>query len=200
LLAAIHVLFEALCRINREAFLSAVKRELEVSMTRVVIKANAVANYFTLLNWVNQVLQLASADQENLLKHLPDLVRWQATLLQLCLAEGKKKGLKISAISMTRACMRKLFQQKDSNLSGNTVQSYIKILAGSRMSPFAAAISLGTVAGVSCRLRSKVASDVVESLKNVFYDFFVKEMVGSKIRIPSYVMVSPMSLWNLIVE
>jgi len=200
LLASIHGLFDALHKLNRETFIATIVKELDTSVGRVVIKANATANYFTLLNWVNQSIQLASADQPTLEKYLPDLIQWQAILLQLCLSEGKKKGLKTAAIGITRACLRKLFQQRDSNLSANAVQTYIKTLTSSKTSPVAAAVALGIVAGVSCRLRSTVSSEMVESSKIVFYDFFVKEIVGSKVRIPNFAMVHWVCLWILIKE
>jgi hypothetical protein len=192
LLAAIHDVFDALYRVHGEEFLTVIVRELEIAVAHVVIKANAAANIFTLLNWVNQVLdQLASADEFTLTKYLPDLIRWQATLLQLCLSEGKKKGLKNAAIGRTRACMSALFQQKDGNLGASAVQIYIKVLSSSKVPPFAAGTALGMVANVSYRVRAKVAAETVECQKSLFYSFFVKEVVGSKVRIPNYVMVDP---------
>jgi len=190
LLSSFHTLFRELCRVNREAFLATVVRELDVATSRVAVKTNAVGNYFTLLDWVNYILPLSSADNEDFVHYLPDLVRWQGFLLYKCLAEAKKKGLRASALRTTRACLRGVFQQKQSIVSGNTVESYIKILSGAKTSPFASAVLLGVVAGVSARLRNKLPNEVVESSKSFFYDFFLKEILGSKTRVPEFVMVS----------
>jgi hypothetical protein len=189
LLAAFHILFRELYSVNKETFLSTISRVLDVSVTRVVLKANAVSNYFTLLDFVNHVFLLASGDNEIFMKYLPDLVRWQATLLQHCLAYSKKKGMRLSAIRTTRACLRGIFQQKESILNRNTVDSVIKVLVGSKISPLAAAVSLGLVAGVCKRLPSDTTRAVIESSKSAFYDFFTKELVGSRARLPPYVMV-----------
>ena len=188
-LAATHALFKALCEVNREAFLSSAIRALDFSINRVFIKANSATNYFVLLNWGNLVLQLTSGKNEDLVKYLPNLVRWQATLLQRCLAETKKKGLRASAVRTTRACMRQIFQLKNCDITKMTIKKIIEVLAGPNIAPFAAAVALGMVAGVSSRLRSKIADKVVESHKNIFYEFFVREIMGSTSRIPPYVMV-----------
>jgi hypothetical protein len=156
-----------------------------------LIKANAISNYFTLLDWVNHVLVLSNGDHQDLLKYLPDLARWQAILLQHCLAEPKKRGLRTSARRTTRASLRAIFQQRDRALSTVTLESFIKVLVGPKIPPFAAALSLGVVAGVCKRLRhDNGPSEFIEQSKGVYYDFFIKEIIGSKVRIPSYVMVS----------
>lgn len=194
LLSALRELFRALCNADRDTFISTVTRGLNITVSHVIIKANAVSNYFTLLDWVNEVLLLSSGDNKSFTKHLPDLVIWQATLLQGCLAESKKKGLKVSAIRMTRASLRGIFQRKEITLDGNTVESVIKVLFGSKIPPFAAAVSLGIVSGVCKRLRNDTSRNVIEMSKTAFYDFFVKEIVGSRVRIPEYVMVHVFSL------
>jgi hypothetical protein len=60
LLFAFHVLFKELYANSSETFLPAVVRALDVAMSRVSIKANAVGNYFTLLDWVSQVAGISS--------------------------------------------------------------------------------------------------------------------------------------------
>jgi hypothetical protein len=189
LLGALRILFKELYSINKDTFLSTVVRGLDLAVNRVTLKANAVSNYFTLLDWVNNVLLLSSKDNENFTKYLPDLVIWQATLLQHCLAEAKKKGMKVSAFRTTRASLRGVFQQKESISNSNAVENFIRILVGSKISPFAAATLLGIVAGVCKRLRNDTPRGVIESSKNTYYDFFIKEIIGSRIRMPSYVMV-----------
>lgn len=70
------------------------------------------------------------------------------------------------------------------------MESYIKILSGAKTLPFGSAVLLGVVAGVSARLRNKLPHEVVDSSKSSFYDFFFKEILGSKTRVPEFVMVS----------
>jgi hypothetical protein len=189
LLAAFRILFSQLFSSNRDSFLSTVILELGNALDRVTLKPNAVSNYFTLLGWVNQVLLLSSKDNQTFTKCLPDLAIWQATLLNHCMAESKKRGLKLSAIRNTRATLRGLFQQKDSILNKSAVESFIRILVESRISPFAAATSLGVLAGMCKRLRNDSPREVINSSKGTYYDFFSKKIIGSKARIPSYVMV-----------
>ena len=84
-----------------------------------------------------------------------------------------------------------MFYKKDlAGFGGIAVQSFIKILTGSKIPPFAAAVGLGVVAGVCRRLRDPSPTKVIESSKSMYYDFFIKEIVGSKARIPDYVLVS----------
>jgi hypothetical protein len=90
----------------------------------------------------------------------------------------------------TRASLRSVFYKKDHSSFGETsVQSFVKILAGSKIPPFAAAIGLGVLAGVCRRLGDRSPSKVVESSKSTYYDFFIREIVGSKVRIPEYILV-----------
>jgi hypothetical protein len=196
LFSALNDLLHELYEVDPQTFLRAIMKSLDLAISRVQIKANATSSYFTLLDWVNQVLCLASQTNEDLVKNLPDLVRWQALLLFKCLAESKKRGLKVSALRTSRACLRRLFKQNDAATSRKTVESYIKILVGSKTSPFASAIALGMVAGVAERLRDDVAREVIETLKGLIYDFFIKEIIGSRARVPSSVMV-PCLLWRL---
>jgi hypothetical protein len=164
-------------------------RQLDIAVNRVNIKPNAPGNYFTLLEWVNQVLTLSAEEEHLFTKYIANLVTWQATLLYNCLAEGKK-GVKQSALRGTRASLRSVFYKKDHPSFGETsVQSFIKILTGSKIPPFAAAIGLGVIAGVTRRLRDPSPSKVVDASKSTYYDFFIKEIVGSKSRIPEYVLV-----------
>lgn len=200
LLAAFHILFKELYSIKRETFLSTIIRGLDLAVNRVTVKTNAVSNYFTLLDWVNYVLLLSSLDNEEFTKYLPDLVIWQATLLRHCLAEAKKKGIRVSAIRTTRASLRGVFQQKESILNGNTVESFIRILVESKISSFAAATSLGIVAGVCKRLKNNTPRAVIELSRNAYYDFFIKEIIGSRIRVPGYVMVCITLVHHLIVR
>jgi hypothetical protein len=154
------------------------------------VKANAVSNYFTLLDWLSHVFVLTSRNKDDLTRYLPDVVLWQATLLHYCLAEAKKKGMSVSAVRSTRACLRGVFQsQKEDSENKSTVEEIIKVLTGSKSSPIASIVLLGIVAGVSKRLKYGVPNEVVTSSKGTFYDFFIKEIIGSKVRTPHYVMV-----------
>jgi hypothetical protein len=169
--------------------MSTIIRELDIAINRVTVKANAVSNYFTLLDWVNYVILLSNKDNKNFTKYFPNLVIWQSKLLYHCLAESNKNGLKVSALRTTRASLRNVFQQKESILGENVLESFIRIFVGSKIPPFATGISLGMVAGVCKRLRKDTSCEVIESSKNLFYDFFIKEIIGSRVRVPQYVMV-----------
>lgn len=186
---AFHILFELLYTVDKEMFLSTIMHELDIFVNTVSQKTNAGSSYVTLLGWVNHVLLLSSRRHEDFLKYHPDLARWQAVLLYQCLAKGNKKGLRVSAICNTRACLRGIFKQKESIWNESAVEDFIKVLTGSRVTPFAACVLLGVVAGVCKRLKHPNPSKVIESSKTIFYDFFIKEIVGSKVRIQACVMV-----------
>ena len=189
LLNAFHALFKSLYVLNKEAFLESITRELGVVISGVTQKANAVSNYFTLLDWVNQVLLLSSQNYEKFMMHLDDLITWQTTLLERCLAESKKQGMRDSAIHSTRACLRGIFQQKESTWNRNVVESCIRVMTGAKVPPFIAGVSLGMIAGVCKRLRNPTPRDVIEASKPVFYEFFIKQIIGSRVSVPSYVLV-----------
>ena len=190
LLLELRRLFTSLYSVDSSVFLATVTRRLDSAVQRVSAKANAVSNYFTLLDWVNHVLILTSRNANDLSKYLPELVTWQATLLYHCLSEAKKKGMTVSALRSTRACLRAVFQsQTDDAGNKSTVEHFIAILVGSKVSPFTACVSLGIVAGVSKRLKYAIPTQVVNSSKNIFHDFATKEIIGSKLRVPRYVMV-----------
>lgn len=190
LLSAFHLLFDGLYEFNKKTFLSTIVRELDIAVTRITTKVNAVGNSFTLLDWVNHVFVLASKDNENFMKYLPDLVLWQTILLHQILSESHKVGMKHSALSSTQSCLKRLFEQEENLVSGNTVESYIKLLTGSsKVHIFAAAVMLGLVSRTCKRIEKDVPRQVIELSKQPFYDFFIKSLVGYKGRIPGYVMV-----------
>lgn len=69
------------------------------------------------------------------------------------------------------------------------MESYIRVLMGAKLSSFVAAVLLGLVADVCKRLKNDTPRNVIEASKSAYYDFFVKELCGSKTRVPMYVMV-----------
>jgi len=189
LLAAFHILFKELYSLNKSTFLSTIVRTLDPAVTRITVKHNAPHNYRTLLDWVNYILILAVQDNKTFTVYLPDLIIWQATLFDRCLAESKKRSLRVSALLSTRACLKTVFHQRESIWNGNAVESYIRVLMGAKLSSFVAAVLLGLVADVCKRLKNDTPRNVIEASKSAYYDFFVKELCGSKTRVPMYVMV-----------
>ena len=187
--SALHTLFKALNTLNRETFLSAIVRQLDIVVNRSNNKSNAPSNYFTLLDWVNIVLVLSAEEELNFSKHVPDLAKCQAVLLYRCIAEGKR-GLKVSAVRRTRASLRDVFSRTtEPNFGAKAVESFIRALTGSKIPSFSAAIGLGVVAGVCRRLRDPSPSRVIETFMSTYYDLFIKEIIGSKSRVPDYVLV-----------
>jgi hypothetical protein len=189
ILAAFHTLFNELYSLNKSTFLSTITRTLSPTITHVTLKSNAPSNYHTLLDWVNHTLLLSVQDNQSFTKYLPDLILWQSTLLTHCLAESHKRALRVSALQDTRMCLRGIFQQSESIWNGNAVESYVKVLMGAKVPAFVAAVGLGVLADVCKRLKNDTPREVIESSKSAFYEFFVKELCGSKIRVPLYVMV-----------
>jgi len=187
LLAASRSLLRELYFLDKPIFLSAIVRNLDSAVVRVSLKPNAPSNYFTLLTWVNETLILACNDQEDFTKYVKDLIRYQATLLQHCLEEGRKRGIKSAALRNTKAATRAVL--RDTEYIETAIQSYLSIFLGSGVSPFAAGVELGILAGISKQLVDKTASVLIEQSKGPIYEFFIKDIIGSKVRIPQYVMV-----------
>jgi hypothetical protein len=189
LLNAIGSVFDSLCSVNREAFFSSIMDELRIAYSRISVKVNAPGNYFVLLDWINHTLLLSGQDNGTFTRHLSDLVTWQSTILECCLAQSQKRSLKVSAIRTTRACLRGIFQQKENGWNADAIESYIRILTTSKVSSFAGCLSIGVVAGVCKRLRKDTTREVVDSSKSKIYEFFIKEIIGSRVSVPGHVMV-----------
>ena len=138
---------------------------------------------------MNAVLVLSAEEEPSFSKYVPDLAQWQAVLLYHCVAEGKRR-LKVSALRRTRASLRGVYSRKgEPSFGAKAVESFIRVLTGSKVPPFSAAIGLGVVAGVCRRLRDPSLSRVIESSMSTYYDLFIKEIIGSKSRVPDYVLV-----------
>jgi hypothetical protein len=158
----------------------------------VSLKANAVSNYFNILTWVNETLVLASNNKEDFMGYAKDLVKYQATLLQHCLADGAKRGIKAAALRNTKATVTAILQKREAHFTQDAVQSYLSIVLGSTLSPCAIGVELGLLAYLSKQLENETAIKLIEQSKATIYDFFIKEIIGSKLRIPHYVMVGPL--------
>jgi hypothetical protein len=177
--------------LDKSTFLSSMTRNLESVVVRVSLKANAVSNYFNILTWVNETFVLASNNKEDFIGYAKDLMKYQATLLQYCLADGAKRGIKVAALRNTKATLTALLQKREPDFTEDAVQSYLSIVLGSTLSPFATGVELGLLAGLSKQLENEIAMKLIDQSKATIYDFFIKEVIGSKLRIPHYVMVCP---------
>jgi len=187
--SALHTLFKTLNTLNREIFLSTIVSRLDIVVNRSNNKTNAPSNYFTLLDWVNIVLILSAEEEPSFSKYVADLAQWQAMLLCHCIAEGKR-GLKISAVRRTRASLRGVFSRTtEPSFGAKAVECFITALIGSKIPPFSVAIGLGVVAGVCRRLPDPSPSRVIETSTSTYYELFIKEIIGSKSRVPEYVLV-----------
>jgi hypothetical protein len=188
LLSALDTLFERLDNLNREAFLASICRVLNASVGQSLVKTNAVSNYKTLLHFVNRVLILVSRDSKDFVIYAPDLLKWQALLLDRCLAGGKR-NTQISVISDAEQTLKAIFQQLGDAENRNVTESIINLFTGANIHPSAAAVSLGVVAKVCKQSPNSTPNAVFESSRTTVFDFFAKEIASSKVHVPGYVMV-----------
>jgi hypothetical protein len=142
----------------------------------------ALSSAFVLAEWCGLLLQrLAGSPAWDDLAS--DILLADAELLNKCL-QTPRKSLAQSAIVVTRRGFRKLFTPEESR--NKSLTQAVEILTAKGAQPTAKhAPILGVIAGVSSRLSA--SKPVLESLKPKYYEFYVREIVGSRVAIPEHV-------------
>lgn len=143
----------------------------------------AVSSSFVLVEWCSLIIQnlAGSALWE---EFGTDIILADAVCIERCLRPTSKKTLALSAKVVTRRAFRKLFQPSES--SEKTLATTVNVLA--IKSPQSTARNtplLGLVAGVASRLQS--LRPAFEKLKPLYFDFYIREVIGSKIAVEEHV-------------
>ncbi|KAM3486857.1 hypothetical protein MY3957_009690 [Beauveria namnaoensis] len=129
-----------------------------------------------------------------LVQHLAGTHRWEtfgreilisvADFLEKCLRHPLKHGIARSALVVTRRAFRKLFGMLD---TGNkALEDAVKVLTSKQAQSTAKfSLILGVIAGVCAR--SPLLKRSFSPLKSSYYEFYAREVIGSRVSIPAHV-------------
>ncbi|KAM3583875.1 translational activator of GCN4 [Umbelopsis sp. WA50703] len=147
----------------------------------------AAAHRFTLLTWVNLLLSLTFKDTDDIKssENVSKLTKSQAILLS-GLAEEKRKGIRNSAFSDTRRCIRQ---------NASFIPALIDILVGdaTTITPsYRNTVLVGTVVDCALRLKGKKIDGkaMVEQKKADLIQFYLQSVISSKTAVPTSAMVA----------
>ncbi|KAF5128258.1 eIF-2-alpha kinase activator GCN1 [Metarhizium anisopliae] len=142
----------------------------------------AISNAFVIVEWCSLFMQHVSADTW---VHLGDeILLTCADAVEKCLQSGCKSGMTRSATVVTRRGFRRLFSSADTR--EKFVTTAVTTLTTKAAQPMAKnAVILGIIAGVSA-LQAPL-KPILERLKPNYYEFYSREIVGSRTSLPAHV-------------
>ncbi|KAF5674331.1 translational activator GCN1 [Fusarium heterosporum] len=144
----------------------------------------APTNAFVIVEWCSLFMQ--HLDAESWDQFASDIVLTDADALEKCHQQVSRKSVAHSAIIVTRRGLRKLLSSPES--SEKRLSTIVDVLAtkGTQSTP-RNAVLLGVVAGVSAR--KDHLRPVLDSLKPKYYEFFTKEITGSRTSVPEHLVL-----------
>jgi hypothetical protein len=166
-------------------------KQLKVEATKLGL---APSNILVLIEWASLVLQTIARDEENWAQHGIETVTVDAQLLELLSSLKPRHGMSSAAVTVTRRALRKLF--KPGKIGSEALEKSILQLTGKSSLGYKPAVLLGIIAGVSSRLKISPKlgdngalhpKETLESYKNHFYTFWVREVIGSKTKVPAHI-------------
>lgn len=146
-------------------------------------QAIAASTAFVWVEWCSILIQhLAGTPQWE--AHGNDILLADAEALERCLQHPLKHGIARSALVVTRRAFRKLFG--NANNGQKALESAVKVLTSKQTQPTAKnSLILGVIAGVSAR--SSILRPAFAPLKASYYDFYTREIIGSRVSIPIHI-------------
>ncbi|ODQ53263.1 ARM repeat-containing protein [Saitoella complicata NRRL Y-17804] len=177
--------FAALNERNSAVFFTKIIPAIKKESAKASTGAIAASNAFALLEWINDLIVLASTSEEAFSKVSGDAIIAQATLLEACMSYESKEGIRKGALQSTRAAMRALFRLPEGR-GAQIVQQYVETLvAGGNPTN---AVALGVVAGVASHLTvTSAPKEKVEELNGQYYTYFTKVLLASKTHVPRHI-------------
>ncbi|CAG7556156.1 unnamed protein product [Fusarium equiseti] len=144
----------------------------------------APTNAFVLVEWCSLFMQHLDASLWD--QFASDIILTDADALDKCHQPTSRKSVAHSAIIVTRRGFRKLLSSPES--SEKRLSSSVDILAtkGAQSTP-RNAVLLGVIAGVSAR--KDHLRPILDTLKPKYYDFFTREIIGSRVAVPEHVVL-----------
>ncbi|KAF5717391.1 translational activator GCN1 [Fusarium mundagurra] len=144
----------------------------------------APTNAFVLVEWCSLFMQHLDASQWD--EFATDIILADADALEKCHQPVARKSVTHSAIIVTRRGLRKLFSSNE--LSEKRLSASVDVLtAKGAQSISRNAVLLGVIAGVSAR--KDHLRPVLDSLKSRYYDFFTREIIGSRTSVPEHLVL-----------
>ncbi|KAG6039359.1 hypothetical protein E4U41_002831 [Claviceps citrina] len=142
----------------------------------------AKSNAFVLTEWCSLLMQHVGNETWQQLGN--EVLLTSADAVEKSLQSGARSGLTRSAIVVTRRGFRKLFSSPDTR--EQRLSLAVTTLTTKGAQPTAKyAVLLGIIAGVCARQAS--LKPLLEALKPKFYEFYSREIVGSRSALPEHV-------------
>jgi hypothetical protein len=162
-------------------FLESLVRDIH----REAVKTSlAPANYFVLVEWCCRIIQDLALCPDSWLKCRTNLVDALSAALERTLSESRKPTLKKSAIALTRRAFRAVLKSKA--LGNDVVATIVSDLSKKAARPTARnAPLLGVLAGVCARLPNQ--KDSFGKIKGDCFEFYTREIVGSRTVLPEHI-------------
>ncbi|KAF5682824.1 putative translation activator GCN1 [Fusarium denticulatum] len=144
----------------------------------------APTNAFVLVEWCSLFMQHLDASQWD--EFATDIILADADALEKCHQPVSRKSVTHSAIIVTRRGLRKLFSSNE--LSEKRLSASVDVLTVKGAQSISRnAVLLGVIAGVSAR--KDHLRPVLDSLKSRYYDFFTREIIGSRTSVPEHLVL-----------
>lgn len=158
------------------AFIHKLKKESEKTGV-------ASVNSFVLVEWCCLLLQHLCVEKNFDAQLIQDVIAADARAFELTLAGSTKEGLTHSAIIVTRRALRAAFSSPSHGQE--IIKIAVELLAKSPSAAPKNAPFLGVVAGVTARQPAN--KPVMESLKGDVLAYYAKEIVASRVILPSHI-------------
>ena len=142
----------------------------------------APSNAFVLLEWCSLLLSRISEAAKLWERCGSEVIAAEAQVLELCQGSTVRDSVKHSALVVARRGIRKLFQSE--NIGQKAIVSVVTQLTTKGVSNTKNANLLGIVAGVCARLPAR--KHILEGLKDGYYAFYTRELIGSRIVVPQH--------------
>ncbi|KAF7553366.1 hypothetical protein G7046_g7118 [Stylonectria norvegica] len=143
----------------------------------------AATSAFVLVEWCSLLMQhLASTPLWD--DFAKDILLADSAFLEKCLQPVSKTTVAQSALVVTRRGFRKLLSQVDS-CETRLTNAVTVLTAKGTQSTAGHSILLGVIAGVSAR--NDHLKPLLEALKTKYYEFFTREIIGSRAALPDHI-------------
>lgn len=143
----------------------------------------APTNAFALVEWCSLLLQVLTDDLKYNVDVVLDVIAADARALEICLGSASKEGLRHSAIIVTRRGLRAVLSSKKNG--EDVLRRSVTCLTSDSTSGPKNGPLLGVIAGVCARMSEK--KPVLESMKDNVFNFYTKEIVGSRTVLPAHI-------------
>ncbi|OQO11515.1 hypothetical protein B0A48_03242 [Cryoendolithus antarcticus] len=143
----------------------------------------APGNAFVLVRWSSQMIQDTAREKALWDAYGAKLIQCMTDALDTLLASGPKESTRVTAIRVARRAFRVVFK---STFGDEAVAQCVQLLTTKRPTPTPKhTVPLGIIAGVCKRLPNR--TDVLTAQKKDYIDFWLREVLGSKVQLPEYI-------------